>query len=99
MKTIVDQNEPLSLDQFVAECSANTRSHVKIIGWWASCYPPICSTRGQWGLYLRRCARAAVDLSLFSPDQINDAMTKLQDEAKRLGYTPTLETLLKKLLN
>ena len=98
-KPKADLDSPLSQEEFVKECDASPQKHVKLIGFWASSYPPDCHTRGQWGAFLKRCLRAAVDASRFSPDQINAAVVKLFDESKRLNYVPTLDSLVKKLIS
>lgn len=95
-RTKLDPNEPQTLEQFVASCAANPRRSIQIIGKWAETVNPGFSTRGEWGVFLKRCLRPADNLAPFSEEKLQNAFERLE-EAIKAGWLTTysLDTLLK----
>lgn len=95
-RTKLDPNEPQTLEQFVASCETNTRRSIQIIGMWAETVNPGHTTRGEWSVFLKRCLRAADNLSPFTDEKLQNGFDRLE-EAIKAGWLTTysLDTLFK----
>lgn len=89
---------PMNLQEFLQACKTSKQQHIRLIAEWAENQNISFSTKEQWRVYVRRNAKASVELCKFSEDQIQQAFSKVEEDKKNgLKYTPALETLLKKL--
>jgi predicted transcriptional regulator len=94
-----DVRVPVSMnaEEFYEWTKKSSQAHIRLIGEWADTVKPDLTTKDQWSIYIKRNARIAQSLSVFSMEQIEKAYTEIKKELERLNYTPAMETLLKKL--
>lgn len=91
-----DENDPMTLQEFVASCEKSPQRHVQIIGNWADTVGTDLRNKGQWRQFIRRHLRAARALTPFSDSQIGEAFVKVKKSEWLDKFT--LETLLKFLV-
>jgi len=88
---------PMTLEQLKRWCDKSDRPYIRIIGEWAVATEASLTMKSQWEVYISKNVRDAKELSKFSEEQIQSAFSQVEEEKKKLGYTPALSTLLKKL--
>ena len=92
-----DPKEPMTRDQFIANCLKSPQRHVKIIGMFTDELDFDFKTRAQWDIHFKRHTKAAAALAKFDDTQIGLAMTQIDKAKKDYLHEWTLETVLKKL--
>lgn len=92
-----DEDQPMTLEQFVTWCKKSPQRHVQIIGDWAETMKPDVRTKFQWNAYIKRNLRPAKELSAFSQEQLEAGFKKIRRAERDEGWLKkvTLETLLK----
>lgn len=88
---------PMTREQLKRWCDKSDRPYIKIIGEWAEATEANLTMKSQWEVYISKNVRVAKELANFSEEQIQSAFSEVEQEKKKLGYTPALSTLLKKL--
>ena len=88
---------PMTREQLKRWCDKSDRPYIRIIGEWAEATEANLTMKSQWEVYISKNVRVAKELSNFSEEQIQSAFSTVEEERKKLGYTPALSTLLKKL--
>ena len=87
----------MNLQQFIEWCKKSPQKQIKLISDWAEAQEIGFTMKSQWKEYINANSAYAVTLCKFSDEQIKEAFSTVEEERKKLGYTPALSTLLKKL--
>lgn len=88
---------PMTREQLKHWCDKSDRPYIRIIGEWAEATEANLTMKSQWEVYISKNVRVAKELANFSEEQIQSAFSEVEEEKRKLGYTPALSTLLKKL--
>jgi hypothetical protein len=94
----VDDDKPMTSEQFKQWCHKSNQRHIRIIGDYAVVKNPNYNTLAQWNIFLKRNLRPARDLSPFTGDQIEAAYKKMKEQNGTNWLKKyTLETIIKYL--
>jgi hypothetical protein len=73
-----DDNEPLDLTSFISSCRGSPKRYIRLIGEYADEKQLAYTTKGQWGMLIKRNVRAARRLEPYSDSQIAKAMQRIK---------------------
>ena len=91
-------NTPMDLPTFVLWCRQSPQRHIQLIAEYADERKMDLKTKAQWELFIRRNVRAAKDLSIFTDEQIEEAIIKINEAEKKYLSKWSMESILKYLL-
>jgi hypothetical protein len=91
-------NSGMNLSLFVKWCRQSPQRHIKLIGEYADERKINFNTKGQWTFFMDRNMRPAIQLSIFSDEQIANAIEEIRKAEKEYLSKWTMETLIKFLL-
>lgn len=94
-------DDPFTLAEYIASMRQSPLRHIRLIGEYADQISPDLKTKGQWTVFTKRHVRAAKALEVFSDEQIERAMGRIEKDCRSKknprGFITNwgLETLLK----